>query len=201
MDAAQQPDVSSASTGEKIPSKKPLLIGLIVFIVILYTLAWLQFLGVYKITDIFKTSSPLQTLQKQVSPYQKEIDQLNQILISLDSLSSPLNPRISQEEFESRKGSLVSEIEAIKEDFARGDVESARSKILRTRQQAGGGVEYSGLLINMLRLGDIRQEKFVPQEIKQEHDPKDKYIQKLSVDPRIYEMWLPVVDVLVGTDN
>ncbi len=147
-------------------------------------------------TDSGATTKPAET---PISP--SEIPaQLDSILASVDAMPASLNPRIGQEFFDQSKGGISSELQKIKELLASGDVEEARKIIYRTRQ-VDKAIEVSGMIGTIINLGDPLQEKFISPAIKQKHDPKGKYIRKgESLDPRIMDLYLGVIDILVATD-
>jgi hypothetical protein len=184
---------------EPVPASKKFLPLLAAFLIglILYTLFWLNYFGVYKITGIFNPTPSLSP-QKQASLYQKQIDQLDSITTSINIISASFNPKISQEQFGQDKKGIESEIQRVKDMLAAGDVEGAR-KIIRRSDPITSAI--SGLLNSITSLGDPLQSKFVPQELKQKHDPRDKYIQKERVDPEVREIYLSVIDILVSIDN
>jgi hypothetical protein len=144
------------------------------------------------------TETPKPADTKPAIPPSEIPSQLDSLTSSINALPASFNPKISQEQFGQDKKGIESEIQRVKDMLAAGDVEGAR-KIIRRSDPITSAI--SGLLNSITSLGDPLQSKFVPQELKQKHDPRDKYIQKERVDPEVREIYLSVIDILVSIDN
>lgn len=114
---------------------------------------------------------------------------LDSIVASAKEFPNSFNPRVGQERFEGSKISIEAWVEKIKDALENGDTKTARD--LLNRELRSGVVNF----------GDPLQSKFVPKELKEQHDPKDKYIQKDRVDPRVLNIYIQIIDILVATDK
>ena len=114
--------------------------------------------------------------------------QLDSILSSVNSIAQPLNPRMTQETLQVGKDSMREWIQNAKDALEKNDIDTARKHLAKVSNE-------------IPNLGDPLKSVFVPPELKQQHDPKDKYIKKYRVDPRIRDTYLQVVDLLVGSDS
>ncbi len=158
--------------------KSFLLISIIFIFLLGYTLFWLNYFGIFK-------PSP----QKQTSPYQKQIEQLDSVMKFVNAINKPLNPRVEEKTFGLSKGSINDYSLTAKQAFIRNDVKTARENLIKMKD-------------GIINLGDPLQEKFISPAIKQKHDPKGKYIRKgESLDPRIMDLYFGIIDLLVATEK